>query len=194
MLQLAQFEAEAVAIRAFHPVVVPGELQTPAYAKFVLSLHSGILSEDERRVRFEARMQRRKRFLDPGDSPEYYLILDESVLKREIGGLEVMAEQFESLMQLAERPDVHIRIAPFRVGTTLGSGGQFTVLDLAEDYEDAVLYREAFTHDYIEHDPKDIAFHRQMFESVWYQSLDREKTIRAMSAEAALLRARVDRL
>lgn len=194
MLQLAQFEAEAVAIRTFQPVIVPGEFQTPAYAQFMLSMFGTVLTEDERRARFEVRMQRRKQFLEPGDSPRYYLILDESVLKREIGGLEVMAEQLEALAQLARRSDIQIRIAPFNVGATLGSGGQFTVLDLAEDYDDAVLYREAFTQDSISHDLKEIAFHRQLFETVWYQSLDQEKTIRAIEAEVASLQVRLDRI
>jgi transcriptional regulator with XRE-family HTH domain len=194
MLQLAQFEAEAMAIRTFQPVVVPGPFQTPAYAEFIFGMFADFLTEDERRIRLDARMQRRKQFLEPGDNPQYYMILDESVLKREIGGLEIMAEQLESLAQLAHRPDIHLRIAPFRVGAIMGSGGQITVVDLAEDREDAVLYLESFTQDGIEHDPKEVEFHRQMFEAVWGHSLDREKTIRALRAEAASLRARSDRI
>jgi transcriptional regulator with XRE-family HTH domain len=194
MLQLAQFESEAVAIRTFQPVLVSGPFQTPAYAEFIFGMFADILTEKERQIRLDARMQRRKQFLEPGDNPEYYMILDESVLMREIGGLEVMAEQLESLAQLALRPDIHIRIAPFRVGATMGSGGQITVVDLADDFADAVLYLESFTQDGIEHDSKEVEFHRQMFETVWRQSLNTEKTIRALSAEAASLRARGDRV
>ena len=116
------------------------------------------------------------------------------MLKREIGGLEVMAEQLEDLAAVAQRPDMHIRIVPFREGAILGLVGQFTVIDLTdEDYDDAVLYRESFTTDSIEHDPREIAFHREMFETFWRQSLDEEKSLRAIVAEAASLRARLDR-
>jgi transcriptional regulator with XRE-family HTH domain len=198
MLQLAEFEAEAVAIRTFQPVVVPGQFQTPAYAEFMFGMFGDFLSDQQRKIRFEARMERRKLFLEPGDNPQVYMILDESVLKREVGGLDVMAEQLESLAELAHRPDIHMRIAPFRVGVIMGSGGQITVLDLADEDEDgaemdAVLYLESFTHDSIEHDPKEVAFHRQMFQTVWDQSLNRDKTIRALSAEAASFRAQIDR-
>jgi transcriptional regulator with XRE-family HTH domain len=193
-MQLLQFEAEARAIRSYQPVLVPGMFQTPEYAEYLLRFFEVSLTEEKRRVRLEVRVRRREQVLESGDSPQYYLILDESVLKREIGGLEVMADQLDVLADLARRPDIHVRIVPLEEGAILGSGGHFTVLDLAEDdFDDAVLYRESFTKDFIDHDPKEVAFHREMFETFWEQSLSEEKTIRAIIAEAALLRARVDR-
>ena len=194
LMQLLQFEAEAVAIRSYQPVLVPGPFQTPAYAEFVLGWYDIGLTKDDLRVRHDVRMQRREQFLGSGDNPRYFLILDESVLKREIGGLEVMAQQLEQLAELAQRPEVRIRIVPLKEGAVLGLVGQFTVLDLSEgDVDDAVLYRESYTRDFIEHDPKEVAFHRELFEVFWRQSLDEEKTIRAVIAEAASLRARIDR-
>jgi transcriptional regulator with XRE-family HTH domain len=194
-MQLLQFEAEAVAIRSYQPVLVPGNFQTPAYAEFLLDSFKTNLTDDQRRVRYDVRMQRRAQFLESADSPPHYLILDESVLGREIGGLEVMAEQLEQLAQIAERPDVHIRVIPLTQGAVLGLVGHFTVLDLSDDdSDDAVLYRESFTGDAIEHDPKEVKAHREMFERFWRESLDEEKTIRAINAVAASLRARIDRI
>ncbi|MFI5895503.1 helix-turn-helix domain-containing protein [Actinoplanes sp. NPDC051513] len=192
-MQLLQFEAEAVAIRSYQSVVVPGPFQIPAYARLLLGWFNKSLTEEQRRVRFDVRMQRRERLLESPDSPQYYLILDESVLKREVGGLEVMAQQLEFLAELAGRPGIHVRIVPLNKGAMLGTVGQFTVLDLAEDEDDAVLYRESFAADFISHDRREIAVHREMFEFFWLQSLNDEKTIRAISAEAASLRARIDR-
>ncbi|HEX5198514.1 MAG TPA: helix-turn-helix transcriptional regulator [Actinoplanes sp.] len=194
-MQLLQFEAEAVAIRSYQPVLVPGPFQTPAYAEFLLRSWFNIgLTDDERRVRFDVRMQRRAQFTESADSPQYHLILDESALKREIGGLAVMAEQLEYLADLARHPSIHVRIVPLKEGAVLGLVGQFVVLDLADDDSgDAVLYRESFTMDSLSHDPKEIQFHRDMFEAFWDQSLNEEKTIRAIIAEAASLRARLDR-
>jgi transcriptional regulator with XRE-family HTH domain len=193
-MQLLQFEAEAVAVRSYQPVLVPGPFQTPAYAEFLLGWFNVSLTEDDRRVRHDVRMQRRAQFTESADGPRYFLILDESALRREIGGLGVMAEQLEQLAEIARRPDVHVRIVPLKEGAVLGLVGQFAVLDLTDDdLDDAVLYRESFTKDSIDHDPKEVAFHREMFETFWRQSLDEEKTIRAIIAEAASLRARVDR-
>jgi transcriptional regulator with XRE-family HTH domain len=194
MMQYLQFEAEATAIRSYQPVLIPGPFQTPAYAEFLLGWFNISLTEDQRRVRYDVRMQRRARFLESVDGPRYFLILDESALGREIGGLDVMAEQLEQLADIARRPEVHVRIVPLKEGAVLGLVGQFAVLDLSdEDAEDAVLYRESFTRDSIEHDSKEVEFHRELFEKFWQESLDEEKSIRAINAVAASLRARIDR-
>jgi transcriptional regulator with XRE-family HTH domain len=194
LMQLLQFEAEAAAIRSYQPVLIPGPFQVPAYAHFVLNWYDIGLTEEDLRVRHEVRMQRREQFQESGDNPRYFLIIDESVLKRDIGGIEVMAQQLEQLAEVAQRAEVRVRMVPLKEGAVLGLVGQFTVLDLSDsDVDDAVLYRESYTRDSIDHDPKEVKFHRDLFEVFWDQSLDEQKTIRAVIAEAAALRARIDR-
>lgn len=188
--QLLQFEAEATAIRLYQPALVPGMFQTPAYAKFLLGWFDQRLSDDERRVRFDVRMRRQKQVLMSGESPHKIVILDESVLKRKIGDFEVMADQLDQLAELARRPDVHIRLLPFDQGAVMSSGGHFLVLDFADD--DPVLYREYFTKDFIDHDRKEVAFHRELFETYWARCYDEEKTARVILADAAVFRARLD--
>ncbi len=192
--QLLQFETEATAIRTYQPVLVPGVMQTRAYASFLINWFNEVLSEDARTVRYNVRMLRREQVIDSEDGPQYLLILDESVLKREIGGLGVMAEQLDALAEIARRPRVYVRIVPLPEGAILGLIGAFTVLDLDdEDVRDAVLYRESFTRDSLSHDRSEVQFHRNIFETLWQRSLDEEKTLRAIMAEAASLRARIDR-
>jgi len=194
MMQYLQFEAEAVAIRTYQPVIVPGLFQAPAYASFVLNFFGASLNGDEQRVRLDVRVRRQNQILAAGDGPRNFVILDESVLKREIGGPEVMADQLDQLVDIAGKPNVNIRIIPFDQGAILGLGGHFEVIELSEDdLEDAVLYRESFTKDSLDHDAKEVAFHREMFEKFWERSLNEEKTVRAIAAEAASLRARIDR-
>ncbi len=193
--QLIQFEAEATAVRIYHPVVVPGLMQTPAYAKAVLDFHEGALTEQVRTVRLEARMRRRRQFLETEDGPHLLVILDEAALMREIGGLQVMAEQLTELAEVAQRPDVNIRIVPLDEGALLGMMGPFTVLDLGDDDPgDAVLYRESWVRDGIEHSLDEVGYHRRIFENLWQRSLDEAATIRAILAAAASLRSRADRM
>jgi transcriptional regulator with XRE-family HTH domain len=192
-LQLLQFEAEAAAIRAYQPVLVPGPLQTPEYAEYLLNWYQADLSPEDRRVRHEVRMERRAELIEADEGPIYYLILDESFLKREIGGPRVMADQLEQLAQFARKPRVYIRIIPLKEGGMLGFFGPFVVIDLDDDVDNAVVYREGFNRDSIEHDPKEVAIHREMFERYWGQALDKEQTIRAIVAEAAQLRTALDR-
>jgi len=192
--QLLQFEAEAVAIRAYQPFLVPGVLQTPAMAEFVLGWFDKSLSADQRRVRRDVRILRGRRIIDHDDAPEYLLVLDEGALKREIGGPETMAEQLEALAVAARRPNIHVRIVPWAEGAPVGSLGPFVVLDLSDDdAEDALLYRETYASDELTHDPEGVAFYRERFDAVWQQCYIEADSLNLIEAEASALRAAVIR-
>jgi transcriptional regulator with XRE-family HTH domain len=194
MRELMQFETEAVAIRAYQSINFPGVLQTPAIAESILQWWKTSLSEEARRVRYEVRMMRRRQIAERDDGPEYMLILDESVLKRHIGGRKATAEQLEVVADLARRPNVHIRVVPLARGAYMGALGPFQILDLSDgDDAEALLYRETYNHDEVIHDPDEIRIHRDAFEDFWKVSLDEEATLRAIVAEAALLRSQLDR-
>jgi len=194
LVQLLQFEAQAVEVRSYFPTLLPGFFQTPAYAEHILGAFIPVLTDDERRVRLEVRMLRRQAILESRGGARHFVILDESVIKREIGGPMVMADQLDLLAEIARLPTVDIRIIPLSEGAVMGSGGHFLVADIAdEEFDDAVLYRESFTEDSLSHDPREVAFLRQMFDTAWNRSLDEAQTIREIVAEAAILRARIDR-
>ncbi|MCU7728784.1 helix-turn-helix domain-containing protein [Actinoplanes sp. KI2] len=193
MLQLVQFEAEAAEIRLYSPMLVPGSFQTSEYAEHVLGIFSAVFDDEKRRVRRDVRIRRREAVLESTDSTRHYIILDESVIQREVGGLAVMADQLDLLADLARRPNVFVRIISLGEGAVLGSAGYFSIVDIADEFEDAMLYREFYTEDSFSHDPKDVAFHREMFEDAWSRSLNEEKSIRAIAAAATALRARLDR-
>ena len=188
--QLIQFEDQATAIRAYQPFIFPGVMQTPATAQYLLSRFGGILTEEDRKVRFDVRMQRAKRIIDNGRAPTYLLMLDEAALSREVGGRAITAEQLEASLELAQRPNIHIRIVKLSEGATVGMLGPFTVLDLSrDDSEDAVLYREAYGTDAVDHDPGVVAYYRAQFEAVWPHCYDEADSIRLVRAAAAGMRA-----
>lgn len=190
---LMQFETEAVAIRAYQPVFYPGVLQTAAVAESILAWWNKSLSDEDRRVRYEVRMMRSQQLVERDDGPDYLLILDESVIKRRIGGAEITAEQLEVIADVARRPNVHIRVVPFARGAYIGALGPFQILDLSdEDDDDAVLYRETYNRDEVVYDPNEVRFHREAFESLWEVSLNEEDTLRVIIAEAADLRSSLD--
>ncbi|MFB4319481.1 helix-turn-helix domain-containing protein [Actinomadura sp. 21ATH] len=96
-------EPEVINIRSFEPIVVPGLLQTPEYAR-------ALLNGDEAKV--EARIARQallSRMSPPPPSLMY--VIDESVLYRDIGGHEVMAAQLEYLAAVSSRL-VRVQIVP----------------------------------------------------------------------------------
>jgi transcriptional regulator with XRE-family HTH domain len=191
--ELMQFEMEAVAIRAYQSINFPGVLQTTAVAESILNWWKASLSEEARRVRLEVRMMRRQQITERDDGPEYMLILDESVLKRQIGGRKVTAEQLEVVANVARRPNVHIRVVPLEKGGYMGALGPFQILDLSdENDEDAVLYRERYNDDEVIHDPNEVRHLREAFEDLWEVSMTEEKALEAIAAEVERLRSQLD--
>jgi hypothetical protein len=67
-----QFEKEAISIRAYQPLSYPGVVQTPAVAEAVIARWTD--DDEARRVRYEARMARRKLVIESADAPHYFLI------------------------------------------------------------------------------------------------------------------------
>lgn len=192
-MQLLQFESQATAVRSFHPTMVPGLFQTRAYAEFVLNFWSDVLSEEDRAVRFEVRMRRRDHVFDRPEPPRYLLILDESVLFREVGGAKVMAEQLQELLALARKPSVVLRVVPLADAAILTMLGPFMMFDLDEE-ENAVLYRESHLRDEMVHTPSIIRRYRDVFELMWEQSLNEEASARLVDARASAMLSSLDRL
>ncbi|TYB49556.1 helix-turn-helix domain-containing protein [Actinomadura chibensis] len=122
-------ESDAVEITAYGLTVVPGLLQTPAYA-------AAILHDDKEAV--DARLKRQE-ILRRDDPPALTVLLDEAVLRRETGDKEVMREQLEYLLSVAG-PTVTIQIIPNR-GEHSGNSGPFVVATLADRSE--VVYVES---------------------------------------------------
>jgi len=187
--ELMQFEKEAASIRAYQPVTFPGVVQTPAVAEAVIGRWTA--DPEARRVRFEARMSRRKNIIERADGPEYFLVLDEGVIKRRFGGLKATAEQLEDIADLARQDRLHIRIVPFARGTDMVAMGSFQIVSLAHD-DSSVCYTEFHKTDEILHDPVEVRTYREAFETLWDMALSEAATLRAIVAEAAILRASQD--
>jgi hypothetical protein len=173
-VQLLQYQADAMAIRTYQNVLIPGILQNEAYAREVL--RSGDLTDDDVEVRLEVRMRRAASVLDRPDPPFFYAILDESVLYREIGGPAVMGQQLLELLAHMKRPNVLVRIVPFAAAAPLALFGPFILIDLGDD-DGSIVYREiptvtaGTTTDEIVHTPVQVNRHKAMFEQLWERAL-----------------------
>ncbi|MFJ8548895.1 helix-turn-helix domain-containing protein [Streptomyces sp. NPDC001588] len=112
--RLVGLQEAAAAIRTFEIQYVPGLLQTAAYTRAVVErgLPSASATEVERRV--ELRMRRRQLLARP-DAPQLWAIVDESVLMRVLGSREVMREQLEHLVEMAQYPHVTLQFVPLDV-------------------------------------------------------------------------------
>jgi Uncharacterized protein conserved in bacteria len=117
-------ESEASVIRLYEPHYVPGLLQTRDYATALMRVGFPNESKQDIARRVALRMKRQDLIAKP-EAPAVWAILDETVLRRPVGGPEVMRAQFDRLAEVLEMPKVRIQIMRFGVGAHPGAFGPF---------------------------------------------------------------------
>jgi len=137
-------EAASSLIRTYEIQFVPGLLQTPEYARAVILLGHAGANADEIDRRVELRRQRQQ-ILHRGEPPQLWAVIDEAVLRRPIGGIEVMRAQIEALIEAAKKPNIRLQIIPFNAGGHAAAGGPFAILRFPEPELPDVVYVEQLT-------------------------------------------------
>jgi transcriptional regulator with XRE-family HTH domain len=137
-------ESEAGFIRSFCPQVVPGLLQTEDYARSVI--RSALLNSPPAEIngRVEVRIERQGTLAGP-DPLQLWVIFDEAVLHRQIGGPEVMRAQCERLIGWGERSNITLQVLPFTVGAHPATACAFSILTFREKYDPEVAFVETMT-------------------------------------------------
>jgi transcriptional regulator with XRE-family HTH domain len=175
---LLEFEAAASRIRSFQTVIVPGMLQIPEVAEAMLTSNAN-LTEDERATRLEVRLARRRNVLDRPNPPDFRLILDESILYRDIGGPAIYRRQLGHLLTQANERRISLRIAPYSVVASLAVQIPFLVLTMDSE-DDSILYRENYQQDEIIQAPDRVAVYIGIFEELWRRSFAEKETVRIL--------------
>jgi transcriptional regulator with XRE-family HTH domain len=135
-------EAETAAVRGYEISVVPGLLQTPDYARAVLREMFPRHGPEQIDRLVDLRMERQRRFDD--DPPlELWAILDEAVVRRPVGGRQVMRAQLDHLLDMALRPGITVQVLPFDCGAHAGHGGPFSILEFPNRADSEVAYVES---------------------------------------------------
>jgi hypothetical protein len=137
-------EQSASVIRTYEVQFIPGLLQTPGYARAVIMLGHGHAPAQEIERRVALRM-RRQEILRRTRPPALWAVIDEAALRRPIGGTAVMRAQLRHLIEVCERRNVTIQLAPFRAGGHAAVGGPITLLRMSEPDVPDVVYLEQHT-------------------------------------------------
>ncbi|MEU2976665.1 helix-turn-helix transcriptional regulator [Streptomyces hirsutus] len=132
------FEAQAEIIENYEPQVIPGLLQTKEYAQAQLSLQEE-LSQEKVEELVNARMSRKDR-LNSVQSPLRWAIIDESVLRRQMGSRECTYKQLALLLTQVDTPDSKVQVMPFSAGPHYLMGAALTLLTLPNS--STVAYEE----------------------------------------------------
>ncbi|MGV9641853.1 helix-turn-helix domain-containing protein [Streptomyces sp. NPDC003333] len=131
-----ELSERAVAVHEYAAHVVPGLLQTEDYARAVLSVGRTLGGKEQLEERVSLRMGRQERLRAPR-RPELWVILDEAVLRRPVGGRDVMRAQLARLLDTATERQITVQVLPFDQGEHDALGGSLTLLTLPDGTEAA---------------------------------------------------------
>lgn len=137
-----ELENDASTIRSWQVQLIHGLLQTPDYARAVMLADVVDVAETNRRL--QAR-EHRKAVLARADAPDLDFVLDEAVLRRPVGGSEVMRGQLRALLDAGDRPNVSVRVVPSSLGAYPSIGnGSVTIFAFPRAIDPDVAYVESF--------------------------------------------------
>jgi hypothetical protein len=141
---LIGFETETTAVHHYHSMLIPGLLQTEAYAAAVIR-DCGIPPPTPASVetRLEVRLSRQRQTLQRENPPHLHVIVDEGALRRPVGDVGVAVEQLDHLLHLGRSPNITIRVVPLRTGAHPGIVyGGIAILQFAGTADSDVVYIE----------------------------------------------------
>lgn len=179
-------ENDAVALRSFDYGVLHGLLQTPDYARAVLSAQLPHHSRHEIDQLVELR-ERRQEALHRPEPLRLTTVVDESGLARTVGGPDIMAAQLHHLLDLMELPNVTVRMLPFTAGFRRAHMGHFMILEIPAALGSDIVYVEGHAGETFLEGESDVDLYRDVFDDALARSLEP-----GGSGEAVHRYARVD--
>ncbi len=135
------FESAAARIRTFEAQVIPGLLQIPEYASAVIKAARPNITNELLTLRLEVREHRQSLLIK--DSPvDLWVIMDEAVLYRMVGGNDVMSAQLNKFLERVEEPHITVQVIPASAGAHAGMEGAFSILEYDENVGSDVVFAE----------------------------------------------------
>ncbi|MGW2724626.1 helix-turn-helix domain-containing protein [Streptomyces sp. NPDC001492] len=172
--EVAETEAQAKWIREYAPLLIPGLLQTPTYARAVSRAHDPTAPEETIDGWVDGRMARTRLLAHP-TSPRLWAVLDEAALRRKVGSRAVMAEALGHIADLIHRSRALVQVLPFSAGAHAAMQGAMKLME----FEDAppLVYFEGVCHGRLEDDPATVTQLRFVFDLIVASALSREKSL-----------------
>ncbi|MFG2026833.1 helix-turn-helix domain-containing protein [Streptomyces sp. NPDC048825] len=169
-------ESQAGAMRTLENSVVPGLLQTPEYAREVTRAALDGLPDGKVDALVEVRLARQE-VLRSETPLRLSAVLDEGVLRRSVGGPEVMARQLRRLRDAARLPHVRIQVLPFGVGAHVGVTGPFVIFSFSTTSDlDVVVLDHLTSSLYLERE-EDVQAYTEAFNSLQIHALSPEDSL-----------------
>lgn len=182
-------ETEADRVWDYPGMLLPGLLHTEAYVR-ALFAHVRRRRTAEQEDNDVAVRQIRQQRLTGGDHPlELVTLIDEAALTREIGGPEVLRDQLDHLIAMADLPTVTLHVLPQRTCPPNALEGGFTLLGFPEPDEPELLYHEYATGALHIEDEEEVREARLVFDSLRGEALNPADSVALIKRHASGLRA-----
>ncbi|GAB2689473.1 DUF5753 domain-containing protein [Nocardia thraciensis] len=180
-------EQAAAAIKTYEPQFIPGLLQSPGYARAILS--DGNEEEIDRRV--EVRI-RRQQVLSQTWGPRLWAVVDESALRRPVGGSQILRDQLDHLIHLAvARSNITVQVLPFAAaGRYVSPGCPFSILRFREPELPDIVYTEQLTSSVYLDKERDIDAYTTTWNRIALQALSPEASVEFLDVVRAELEPR----
>ncbi|MET7377432.1 helix-turn-helix transcriptional regulator [Streptomyces sp. NPDC005526] len=174
-------ESQASGMRTLETSVVPGLLQTPEYARAVTRAAVEGLDEERLDALVEVRLARQD-VLRARPPLELAAVLDEAVLRREVGGPEVMARQLNRLVEAARLPQVRLQVLPFGAGAHIGITGPFVIFSFLSTSDLDVVVLDHLTSSLYLERKEDLEAYTEAFNTLRIHALSPEDSLDFIAA------------
>ncbi|TDP94032.1 helix-turn-helix domain-containing protein [Labedaea rhizosphaerae] len=179
-----ELETEAAVERTFKIDLIPGLLQTEAYAAALARADVPAVDEETIQGRAQIRVARQA-LLSGDDSLRVEAIISEAAMRCVVGGVETHRQQIERLLEFAEQDNITIQVASFEQGAHSVMGSPFDILSFNEDHLDDVVYIENVRFGRLLEDPASVETYNMNFAGLRQFALDPEQSV-------ALIRGLID--
>ena len=176
-------EAEASGLRSYEIGVVHGLLQTTDYARAVLRASAPRHTADQIERLVALRMERQRRLED--DPPlDLWVIHDEAVIRRAVGGAAVMRRQLAHLLAAAGLPGVTLQVLPFDSGAHAGHDGPFSIVEFRDRSDSEVVYVESAAGPLYLEKERDVRANAEVFDRLRAAALPPDPSLDLISTAA----------
>ncbi|MFD7337136.1 Scr1 family TA system antitoxin-like transcriptional regulator [Streptomyces violascens] len=179
--EAAEAEAVATTIREYAPLLIPGLLQTEAYARAVFRAYQPTAPDPVIDDLVTARLDRAHLLADP-TTPMLWAVLDEAVLRRVVGGRAVMAEALAHVTDLGLQHRIIVQVLPFDAGGHAVMGGALKLM--AFDDAPPLAYFEGPGTGRLEDDPATVTRHELAYDLLGASALSPQQSLALIESVA----------
>ncbi len=173
------FESGASVTRTYSPMVLPGLLQSQAYASELLRTLYPWITPDEVAKHVQVRLRRQEILLsDAPDASRLLAVIDEAAIRRALpmGSAGDARDQLKHIRDISQRANVSIRILPFEQGLHAGVMGRFAIYQFADDIDRDVVHIETHSGDRYLEEQSSVLEYLRLFDAVTQRSLDSSRS------------------